>query len=177
MKKLIHTLLVTLFLGISFMPMHAASAATLTLGNTFGGAVQTGSGSTVSGEASGFVLFGISLWTLQVDSDTEVQFNLGNAAGADFSIAASGLFDNGGFAPPPVFGFSGSTGSTLLSAGLYYLQIFPGFANIGQSYNLTISEIMSPVNQVPVPAAVWLFGSAIFGLLGGLRRKNKLVTA
>ncbi len=35
-----------------------------------------------------------------------------------------------------------------------------------------LSLEMTPVTAVPVPAAVWLFGSAMFGLLGVNRRKN-----
>ena len=33
-------------------------------------------------------------------------------------------------------------------------------------------EVMSPLNPVPVPAAVWLFGTALLGLVGFGRRKK-----
>jgi len=42
----------------------------------------------------------------------------------------------------------------------------PGSANIGGSGNCSIS-----VSAVPVPAAVWLFGSGLIGLVGVARKK------
>jgi len=36
----------------------------------------------------------------------------------------------------------------------------------------TTSSVYSSVSAVPVPAAAWLFGSGLFGLVGAARRKN-----
>ena len=58
---------------------------------------------------------------------------------------------------------SGAQATDLL-AGLWYINIhtdaFPG------------GEIRGQVNVVPVPAAVWLFGSGLLGLVGVARRKK-----
>lgn len=48
--------------------------------------------------------------------------------------------------------------------------------NAGESGTFTVSTAsnaaaMSALTPVPVPAAVWLFGSAIAGLIGFSRRK------
>lgn len=59
--------------------------------------------------------------------------------------------------------------------GAYYLSVgkyagsVQGTLNAGQDYTLHVSL----ANHVPVPAAVWLFGSGIVGLMG-IRRKKAL---
>jgi hypothetical protein len=47
--------------------------------------------------------------------------------------------------------------------------ITPGRANIGGTGDCSHS-----VSPVPVPAAIWLFGSGLVGLIGISRRKNEL---
>ena len=50
--------------------------------------------------------------------------------------------------------------------------------NDGESFSYTQTFVMfDPLNQpgeVPVPAAVWLFGSGLLGLVGVARRKQSL---
>lgn len=50
-----------------------------------------------------------------------------------------------------------------LLAGLWYINIHTDFAPGG--------EIRGQVQVVPVPAAIWLFGSGLLGLVGALRRR------
>ncbi len=70
-------------------------------------------------------------------------------------------------------GWDSFLGRVLANPGLYYLSVgrynggVQSTLNAGQDYTLHVSL----ANQVPVPAAVWLFGSAIVGLMG-FRRKN-----
>lgn len=40
-------------------------------------------------------------------------------------------------------------------------------------YDIKISVVGDDVSQVPVPAAVWMFGSGLIGLVGFSRRKSK----
>lgn len=47
--------------------------------------------------------------------------------------------------------------------------ITPGSANISGSGDCSVS-----VSPVPIPAAIWLFGSGLIGLIGVSRRKNSL---
>jgi hypothetical protein len=64
---------------------------------------------------------------------------------------------------------------------------FIGFTDIGKSIasitlNLTndivaIDDIRYGVSSVPVPAAVWLFGSGLVGLVGASRRKKAVAVA
>jgi hypothetical protein len=45
----------------------------------------------------------------------------------------------------------------------------------GSLINVGSGPVVTPPNAVPLPAAVWLFGSGLMGFIG-LRRKNKLTT-
>lgn len=60
-----------------------------------------------------------------------------------------------------------------LAAGNYTLIIggYDSLANPALAYTATISAAASPV---PIPAAVWLFGSSVLGLLGLGRRKRSV---
>lgn len=165
---------IALLLSMSLMAMQTASAATLTLANLSAGSVTASTGTAVAGQASGaaasflgFPLpFSVSSWTLDVSSATNVSFNLSGVL--PFS---TGLFNNSTFTAPSALSFTGSTASALLSAGTYYLAVFSGFGNVGVPYDLNITSTDVSVGNVPVPAAVWLFGSALMGLIGAGRRK------
>jgi hypothetical protein len=82
--------------------------------------------------------------------------SLGNA-GSGFAIAAF------------TFNVIGNVGS---STHLTVADAFGGFANSGNG--IAVNYTGSQVQVVPVPAAVWLFGSAIAGLIGLNRRKSAL---
>ncbi len=172
MKKYILALLV----GVSLLSMQAASAATLSLTNVLAGSVTTASGTSVSGTATGEALtvfgfplpFSVSNWSFTLDADSEVSFGL--TGGLPFS---AGVFDNSGFTPPEVYQFDGATGSAVLTAGTYWFGVFSGFGNVGTPYDLTISVVDNSTNEVPLPASLWLFGSALMGLFGAARRKSK----
>lgn len=56
---------------------------------------------------------------------------------------------------------------TSLSAGAHTIHLDGSVTAKGQQYQLNVSS-------VPVPAAIWLFGSAIAGLIGFSRRKAGL---
>ncbi|MDD1620873.1 MAG: hypothetical protein LUQ11_05285 [Methylococcaceae bacterium] len=69
-------------------------------------------------------------------------------------------------------GISGSVGAGLASMTLHNLA--SGWYTIfvsGANGTLTGSPINVSVSAVPVPGAVWLFGSALVGLVGASRRK------
>ena len=55
--------------------------------------------------------------------------------------------------------------------GLMTLKIF-GQGDFGQQNGRTTTDLyVAGINEVPLPAAVWLFGSALLGLAGLRRRK------
>jgi len=55
-----------------------------------------------------------------------------------------------------------------------YFVTFYGFADVSApqlgQYGIEISSV--EISQVPVPAALWLFGSGLIGLVGVMRRNN-----
>ena len=59
--------------------------------------------------------------------------------------------------------------ATSLSAGVLSGPFtgIRGYVDIGSGNSMTVTSI----SAVPVPAAVWLFGSGLLGLLGISRRK------
>ncbi|BAV33871.1 hypothetical protein SCL_1566 [Sulfuricaulis limicola] len=77
----------------------------------------------------------------------------GNHAGTVFLLAST---DNDG---------DGTLGIPMVEGGPFY---DPGFG--GHNFNFNLQGSMT---VVPVPAAVWLFGSGLLGLVGMARRKKK----
>lgn len=66
------------------------------------------------------------------------------------------------------------TGSMLFSAqpGKYYLSIFADtlrYCDLGQ-FGLNLQAVSGAPSAVPVPGALWLFGSGLLGLAGMVRR-------
>ena len=56
----------------------------------------------------------------------------------------------------------------------WYFGFNGGFQDAGNEYNFYYAWAVRPGDVVPVPAAVWLFGSGLTGLLGvGLRRRPR----
>jgi len=130
--------------------------------------------------ANGFTQAEVSfqhVWGIISDVDTIVTFTV------------DGLFNTDSDASRPVTGISlwnptsafipviedttASAGnkfsfSYLLTAGAQNFLVVDGFGS--SSYQLTASA-------VPLPAAVWLFGSALMGLFGVSRRKSTAVAA
>ncbi len=101
-------------------------------------------------------------------------------AGATFTNADGDAVGHGGVSVPGSWTY-GTDGAGLayvtlnftgLSAGTYYIM------NGGSDFNSTSGKttggykLTASVSAVPVPAAVWLFGSAITGLVGVSRRKK-----
>ena len=61
---------------------------------------------------------------------------------------------------------------TNILAGLWYINIHTPDNPGGEIRGQVLSGTFNPAAVVPVPAAVWLFGSGLLGLLGVARRKR-----
>ena len=67
-------------------------------------------------------------------------------------------------------GYFGDTNFSLISSPDTYLIVFYGFNNLGDRISGNTQAV--DLAPIPVPAAVWLFGSGIIGLIGVARRKK-----
>jgi hypothetical protein len=142
--------LIALLLGIGLMAMQTASAATLTLSGA-NPSVSVFQG-THDVSVLGSVPAGTSLWLSTNDNFS----NQNVTVGSPFSFTGAGDV------------LLGAVGGALVNFSL----TFTG----GGAIALFLTDEdgnAPPVNGVPVPAAVWLFGSALMGLVGVARRKNQ----
>lgn len=154
---------IALLFGLSLTSMQSASAAMLNLTQIFGGGVSTGSGTdTVTGSSLNDLMLNptnSSIWKLELSdlgpsgfADLDFDLNLGGPTGFDMSFTAPS-FQN-------------------LSANTYFLSLFPKIPTVSYNFTLSATDVPGQV-PVPVPAAVWLFGSALLGLVGVTTRKSQ----
>lgn len=96
---------------------------------------------------------------LESASETGAASTAANSADQRYGFWTNTDFSALGSSPIQIFGFSGNGGTGTLQS--YIL----GSATLGTDGLLTI-------NQTPLPAAVWLFGSGLLGLFGVSRRRS-----
>ena len=65
-------------------------------------------------------------------------------------------------------GYFGDSNATLTSSPDTYLIVFDGQNQLGQISGNTLAVDLAPI---PIPAAVWLFGSGLLGLVAVMRRR------
>ncbi len=124
--------------------------------------ITAAANTTLSVDISSSIDFGISIYQGAVDDDLGFAFdNDGDFNGGTYIGGTDGLFSDG----------SSSLNNLLLTdAGVYTIAVGgdSGFGGFGgpYSYNMSVNA-----SAVPVPAAAWLFGSAVLGLFG--MRRNK----
>jgi hypothetical protein len=148
-----------------------------------GGAFQHSLGSLVGLFSDQYTFHLTQAATLTIASVTNVF-----AQGSDFITGFNGSVIAGTPALPggtvigPVFASSpcgiipfcqGFAGSAILAAGDYFLNI-EGFANGTSGYGGNLATFAVPP-EVPIPGAVWLFGTGIAGLVLMQRRRKQKV--
>jgi opacity protein-like surface antigen len=111
--------------------------------------------------------------------DAAISLYSGSLA-SEFELIVPGFDNDGNFADltflgsTPIFGSAGNDAFLLdfllPASGIYTLAVGgESFLNFADSYGYR----MQVVNEVPVPAAVWLFGSGLMGLAGASASKRK----
>ncbi len=173
MKKITLKIIMMLMLSMSFQ----ANSATIFLSPINTGGDEFSS----SGQVSHGEITRDSTWELELKEDRLVSFGFSSSAQSSaFSSenVASALSSGGDFsqvAQSSIFSF-------ILKAGKYTLSIFvtPTDELSGDSPSSGSAFPLEPeagvladgVVNTPIPAAVWLFGSAIAGFIGLTRRKS-----
>lgn len=183
MKKV----LLSLVLSSLLVPL-TANAAAIEITSTSGGVGITNGSDNFTAVASH------STGAAVAGSFTDT-WDVVNPAGATASVSTSSGFsafnvqystDGGGsftsFSPSQngsSFSFNSAFIAAAFSANSPLKVIFSGVldGSVASSYNFTVSSgVGAPApNAVPVPAAVWLFGSALMGLVSVSRRKKDVV--
>ncbi|MGZ5244936.1 MAG: hypothetical protein ACXWTL_08080 [Methylobacter sp.] len=141
-------------------------ATTTTVESLFGSSVPSlssfdgpfGTGGEVRNIESGAF---VDLWTLSVDPGESATIGFKSL---DLPVGGVDIFKIDGFTWAPL----GSYGLTNLSTGVYDFIVF------GSAVGAAGGVYAGGVSAVPLPAAVWLFGSAMLGLLSLAKRKNQI---
>ncbi len=146
--------------------MQSASAAMLELTELFGNGTSTGSGTnSVIGSTIDDATYpdNVTVWSLKLS-------DLGPSGLADLKFTFSA-----NYLTFPTIKFDGNNDLKNLVADTYNLMFIPP-ANIA-NYQYEFTFTATDVSQVPVPAAAWLFGSALLGLIGFTSRKQQPMLA
>lgn len=166
------------FPGGSSFGSGAVSVGTLTLGaNSVSGALA---GNCVIGDCNGAsagdtqdsFLFTIGSG-FQVDSIFVTTSNVSGPAGFGASFSLRDPSTSLIFTPfLPLSSTSGNQVTSVLNAGTYSISVFGQSATAAGAYALDYSIGLN-VSAVPIPGAVWLFGSTLAGLLAFKSRHTK----
>jgi len=90
--------------------------------------------------------------------------------GTNQEFAGDVISSVSGITGDPVTGsFSGTASAAVNASNLYSLTILATIEHTGAGQVTSFDAIASPV---PVPAAVWLFGSGLLGMVGVARRRR-----
>jgi len=173
------------FFALLFMMTGVVSAASLSVTSVAGG---TNNFETVIGAADNGVIHGSGSDSVRIESGDfsgtfEHHFDVVNSGSLTFRLHA-GASSIGAVSDFHVW-LDNVDIVTMLSAGVYVVN--PIYSAVMLSATETVDLIVSGtftslasydvVLNTPIPAAVWLFGSALMGLFGVSRRKSTAVAA
>jgi hypothetical protein len=172
-----------LTLWLLCLPVASNASLVITFSNDgFGGVIAEFEGSGVTGGVSPNSVaqfFNVGEYTTTSGPHFYLADTITFASGIDFVFL--GISDD--LAPnPDDFGFSmnglvspgtafSTTGSSAV-IGLSYSDLIPGVYTSSTLGGIKIEDFSLVVAAVPIPPALWLFGSGLLGLVGIARRKK-----
>lgn len=156
------------------LSMNVATAATTSFEASIDG-LQANAGAGTGSPGTGFAsmtfddvssLFSWDIsWSGLLGNETVMHFHGPAGPGANAGVQVN-FGSISGITSPSIGSTTISAGQAAdLLAGLWYINIHTDL--------FTGGEIRGQVNAVPIPAAAWLFGSALLGLLGMTRYKSR----
>ena len=156
----------------SFAPF-GNNSSTFFLDTGFGQSVTSVGSIDIVGANRSFVLSSMYLWTSPDGGDTDIDANVeitgtllgGGSVSDTFFIDPTGIFGTDWF-------FLGLTGTVFDSANLTSVS----FVNQSPANYLAVDDLLLDIriSAIPIPAAVWLFGTALIGLVGLSKRRNSV---
>jgi len=164
------------FFALLFMMTGVVSAASLSVAanNPFSGSISnTGSFSQINSATFGGQFSDGFTVTNTGASDAKISL-LGGDATFSGNISAFSVF------------FAGSGDLAVMGSPSWGVNAFSAILTAGSSVQLLVTGAFDPTAaydlslqamETPIPAAVWLFGSALMGLFGASRRKSTAVAA
>jgi len=178
MKKMFLTCL----FALSLLPVVASAAQVTITNDSFDGGGYIGSNleeaaNTVSNSHSGLSGSFDDFWTVELQPSAET-FSIVNTVPKFASFNVEYSLDGGSTWVTYDLATTTDLGETytanVVNLSAFKLHIYGDSTNslgMSGSYQMTVSEVQA----VPVPAAVWLFGSALMGLVGFTRRTSKVI--
>lgn len=157
--------------------LYTANNRLYTLNPATGAATLVGSGGASYNSSGDLAFIGNNLYLssiggdnlMQIDRTTGVATNVGSiGAGSVYGMATDNNVDLYGVSGTSILSISTTTG-----AGSVLLN-YAGHG-LGAAYGTSFIEEAAP--PVPIPAAAWLFGSGLLGLVGVARRKTEPASA
>lgn len=187
MKKIFISLALALFI----LPLTAGAASvTIVNSSTSGGGFVTDGNGTTSATANHNNITGAftDVWNVEIDPTSSI-FSLGTSNffsdfHLQYQVNGAGAFaDYNPHSTSP--GFFDIENVNLTGIDSLVIKVTGQLNNASFTtggYNLSVTASNAPitppaVGAVPVPAAAWLFGSALMGLVGVSRRKSSAVVA
>jgi hypothetical protein len=154
--------------------LYAANSSLYTLDTTTGIANLVGNGGDSYSSSGDLAFVGGDLFLSSAGGDSLVKINTNDGSGS--------LIGNIGFSS--VFGLASPNGTDLFGlAGFNVLSIDSATGNgtfildySGQGLGSPFGSAFVTEAVVPIPAAVWLFGSGLIGLVGMRKKVSKLST-
>ena len=96
-------------------------------------------------------------------------FDVDNTSGGSITLSGNNNFSLG---MEWGAGYFGDTNNSPISSPDTYLVVFDGFNDLDLKKQISGNTLGVDMERIPVPAAAWLFGTGLLGIIGFARRRR-----